>query len=427
MKTRLFWILSRSLLLILLGVSLATVVVAGRFWWQQQTNGAPGGVATPDALREKLDAYGERADELEKLLTLLLGVSTIYAIALGLSAYQQLKDSTDKLQALTDKAEREIGQLPDKLEDLRKDARNEIQQQLKDSVAELDGFREDAQREIERFVARVETKFPLLADMDISIRTIMDELIRLLPVIDSSEWSDRDYQRLTRERRQEILFYEKTVAALVYFDLQRADDIRRTVSEIYHGLGNFYGLKYHWEGKQDDDKERARFYLERAIHHDSENAGALNDRGYLAVYLDDPPDEAKAKVLFGKSLKADPEQQRARYNLAYIEHAEGNYRRSEELLSEALIMKHWQNGSPARNRDSILYNRACAYARLGELQKAMADLEAVFPAGDDYTGTEWTELRTQFREDIRPDKDLHSLARSQPFAERVKVIADRLA
>jgi hypothetical protein len=437
MKRWILWTVARSLLFILLGITVATLVVTGRFWWQQEVHRAPTGASTADAVKEKLDAYSERADELEKLLSLLLGVSTIYAIALGLSAYQQLKDSTDKLEALSSKAEDEIRQLPGKLEGLRKDAQTEIQKQIADAAKELANLkqeaenrirllREDAQKEIDEFVVKVETKFPLFADMDISILAIVDQLIRLLPVMDSSEWNHQEYQTLIRERGQEIAFYEKTVAALIYFDLQRASPIRRTVSEIYHGLGNFYGLKYYWEGKQVNDKERARFYLERAIQHDAANSGALNDRGYLATYLDEPPDRTKAKALFSKSLEVDPEQQRARYNLAFLEHDEGNYRRSVELLGEALEMKRWQARTPARNRNSILYNQACAYARLNELPQAMANVEVVFPAGPDYTADEWKELVTQFKNDIKPNEDLYPLAATEPFASKIKALAARL-
>ena len=200
-QKRKWWLFSRILLCILLGISLATVVITGRFWWQQQANGPTGSAATPEALKEKLEFYDKRADELEKLLTLLLGVSTIYAIALGLSAYQQMKDSADSLKNL----------------------------------------RKEAEKEIDEFVVKVESKFPLFADMDLRIREIMDRLMLLLPVID---WSDEDYRNLTEPLKQEILFYEKTVASLECFDLRGTRHIRQTVSEIYHGLGNFYGLRY---------------------------------------------------------------------------------------------------------------------------------------------------------------------------------------
>src|SRR5579862_2092512 len=97
MRKRHYWLACQILLYTLLGACLATVVVTGRFWWQEQHNRAQGSAATAGDLKDKLEAYEKRADDLEKLLTLLLGVSTIYAIALGLSAYQQLKDSADKL------------------------------------------------------------------------------------------------------------------------------------------------------------------------------------------------------------------------------------------------------------------------------------------------------------------------------------------
>src|SRR5208282_3024537 len=108
MRKRHWWVASRLLLFILLGVALATVVITARFWWQQPANRPIGGAATPDALKEKLEEYDKRADELEKLLELLLGVSTIYAVALGLSAYQQLKDSADKLEDLSKDAQKKI-------------------------------------------------------------------------------------------------------------------------------------------------------------------------------------------------------------------------------------------------------------------------------------------------------------------------------
>lgn len=407
MRSRVLWVLSRTLLLVLLGAALATLWVTGRFWWQQQANLAPPSGTTLEALKEKLEAYDKRADELEKLLALLLGVSTIYAIALGFSAYQQLKDSAEKLEDLRENAQAKIDQLP----------------------AEITNIKKAASEEIQEFAAKVQSKFPLFADMDVAIRDIMDRLTHLLPVID---WSDEDYRNLTPELKQEILFYEKTVAALEYFDLRRVRHIRQTASEIYHGLGNFYGLKYASEDKQsEEDKDRSRFYLDRAIRHDPENSGALNDRGFLAANLDRPPDYQKAREVFIRSLELDPEQQRARYNLAYVEHAEKNYARSEQLLSEALDKKRWQTKLPARHRDSILYNRACARTRLGELSssrkrdyldKAIVDLEAVFPVGPVYS----PELVTSFKNDIQPGEDLALLTLDEPWKTRIATLVARL-
>jgi tetratricopeptide (TPR) repeat protein len=398
MPTPRFGFITRVLLYILLGISLAMVITAGAFWWQLPANQPTRVTATAENLKEKLEAYDKRADELEKLVTLLLGVSTIYAVALSLSAYQQLKDSADKLESLKKDAEKEIDRLPDDIAKIR----NEAKADMRD------------------FVVKVESKFPLFADMDIAIRTVMDELISLLPVID---WSDADYRRLSDQERQKIFFYEKTVASLEYFDLRSTRDMRQTTSEIYHGLGNYYGLKYVSDGKvHTEDREKSRFYLDRAIRHDRQNTGALNDRAFLALYLDAPPKYADAKQLFSKSLEADSEQQRARYNLAYLEHSDKNYRRAGQLLTEALSMKRWQNKLPARNRNDILYNRGCAYARLGEPEEALKDLEEVFSVRGDYT----EELVKQFKQDIQSNGDLFSLASTTPWDSRIAALRSRL-
>ena len=408
MRKRHYWLACQLLLYMLLGVCLSTVVVTGRFWWQEQHNRPLGNAATPVELKDKLEAYDKRADDLEKLLTLLLGVSTIYAIALGLSAYQQLKDSADKLEVLRQDAQSKIDQLP----------------------GEIDSIKQSAGKDIDEFVLKVQSKFPLFADMDIAIREIMDRLMHLLPVID---WSDEDYEGLNPQLREEILFYEKTVAAFEYFDLRRVRHLRETASEIYHGLGNFYGLRYGREGKQEADKERSRFYLDRAIRYNTRNTGALNDRGFLAANLDVPPDYVKAREVFTKSFESDGEQQRARYDLAYVEHSEGNYRRAEALLSEALKKKRWQGKLAARHRPSMLYNRACAYARIGEsgsetaqkqvwFEKAMADLKQVYPI-DLVVGP---ELPGNFRNDIKPGKDLYCLSVDDRWKVEIEEIRKRL-
>ena len=404
---RTLWFVSRTLLWIFIGAALATVIAAGRFWWQQPVNGPVLKGKTPEALSEKLDLYDKRAEELDKLLALLLGLSTIYAIALSLSAYQQLKDSADKLEDLRKEAQDKINQLPGEIANIKATARDDLND----------------------FALRMQSKYPLFADMDIAIRGIMDRLMHLLPVLD---WSDEDYRCLPPQVKQEILFYEKTVAAFEYYDLERIPKVRLTASEIYHGLGNFYGLRFVLESHLEEDKERSRFYLDRAIFYNPENVGALNDRGFLAMNLDKPPDFAKARKTFTESLAADPGQQRARYNLAYVEHVEkGNYARSKQLLSEALEKKAWQNGSPARHRASILYNRACAYARLGEsdvsqkqnyFDKALADLKEMCDVGI----ADRAELPKSFKDDLQPGGDLSPLTSGNPWMKQVEEIAARL-
>jgi tetratricopeptide (TPR) repeat protein len=185
--------------------------------------------------------------------------------------------------------------------------------------------------------------------------------------------------------KQEILFYEMTVATFDLFDVTVA---RQEISEIYHGLGNYYGQKYvddrtkHRENQL--DMERSQFYLDRAIRTDRTNVSALNDRSFLALALALPPDFLAAIEVLEGSLLAEPPQQRARYNLALVRQSQGDYSESERLLTEALALTNWENTPVPKRVVNLYYNRACARTRLAKATKihdflgeAMSDLREV--------------------------------------------------
>jgi hypothetical protein len=396
---------ARSVMWVLAGVSFALFLLASGLWWEA-SEGTRLSMVTPRSnelaqnVKDKLEGYEKRADDLEKLLSLLIAMTAIYGLALGLSAYLQAKESAEKLEAIRKDAIQQANDSGTRLKQIEDDARREAQK----LPTELKTIRDEAQHSVEQFVERARSRFPILEDMDNGIRSMVVRITRLLPVID---WTDENFRRLQAQDKQEILYYEKAIAALEPFDLR---SVRRDVSEIFHGLGNFYGLKYSTEKEEkkkepqkpaplDDDKERSRFYLERSLSQDPINVGALNDRVFFALNIDPGPEEyKKALDLCQASLKSDPEQQRARYNLALLEHTfKKDYRRSEELLTEALDRKTWQLERPAGHHFSILYNRACARARLRELAEAIQDLEEAIPAA---MPTD-SQLKGQFLADIR--------------------------
>ena len=81
----------------------------------------------------------------------------------------------------------------------------------------------------------------------------------------------------------------------------------------------------------------------------------------------------------------------------------------------------------------MLYNRACAYARIGEsgsetaqkqvwFEKAMADLKQVYPI-DLVVGP---ELPGNFRNDIKPGKDLYCLSIDDRWKAEIEEIRKRL-
>jgi hypothetical protein len=418
MADKAFWSRNFLRLGILIGALVvalsATLVFALVVPWRNKTD--PGtavvGAKLTDAaqdverLKERLEAYEKRINELKELAAVLLGVSTIYGIALGLSSYfgmqqavEQAKASAAQIETMRQQAVQQGQHFETKLE--------ELLNKTEDKAAEL--------------ILRIRSQFPFLGDMELAVDRITDHLINLLPHIDWSAEEQR-YRDLSPEQKQDVLYYEKTVAALEFFDLRF---LRRQASQIYHGLGNFYGLRYKLESKASDDRDRAGFYLERAVTENNRDAAALNDCGYF--YLEVSVDLARARQRFELSLKVDPEQQRALYNLSIVEHSEKHYERSERLLTESLDKARWQECPRPDRRYNIFYNRACARVQLAEdpenrtrtaelHESALKDLQEAFPGG----------LEKAFHDDVGPGRDLYPLVIDAAYAGEMQQLIKRL-
>jgi len=404
------WMISVSILLVLIGASAATIIISGRLWLHIEARQAGGSGNV--ALEKQLELYEKHADELEKLLSFLLVLTALYGIALGVNAYQQAKDSSDRTDQITKRAEQSVEHLEKKLTALRNEAKQEV----------------------DEFLNRMRSTFPVFGGMDNAIRNIMFNLIRLLPILD---WSEDGYRNLTNQEKQEICFYEKTVASFEYFDL---GTLRGPASEIHHGLGNFYGLKFLIDGKDPDHWERSVFYLERAIRQNWRNIGALNDRAMLAISYNDPLKQpadlesfrtTEARKYFHQSLTVDPDQQRPVYNLAWFLHGEKKYKEAAEMLTEALEKDRWQETSSPPRRRSILYNRACAWSRSAEtaagpdlrsslLIKAWGDLDEAFRPG-----TNDRILVQNLKSDLQPGGDLRPVFEDTSTRDRIQELIKR--
>lgn len=260
-------------------------------------------------MKERLELYGKRADDIQRLITILLTVSTIYGIALAVNAYTEVKNSAQKVDKLLEKTEADVLKI-----------------------------------------------FPLFEAIESSINNMMHHLLGVLPRLDLHE---KTYASFSAEEKEKIFYYEKSVSALEVFNMKPFSE---QVSAIFHGLGSFYALKYQAQ-KTPQDRERSVFYLEKAIELDPKNVKALNDRGYAALVMDQ--DFENAKKYLTKSLDIDDDQQRPRYNLAYIAHMQKEYLKSVEHITEALARHKWQVSPYAPRRMDLYYQRACSYVRLG--------------------------------------------------------------
>lgn len=291
--------------------------------------------------------YGKRADDIQRLITVLLTLSTIYGIALAVNAYTQVKDSAQKVDKLLEKTEADVLKI-----------------------------------------------FPLFETIESSINNMMHHLLGVLPRLDVHE---KTYASFSAEEKEKIFYYEKSVSALEVFNMKPFSE---QVSAIFHGLGSFYALKYQ-EQKTPQDRERSIFYLEKAIELDPKNVKALNDRGYAALVIDQ--DLESAKKYFTRSLDIDDDQQRPRHNLAWIAHKQKQYLKSVEHVTEALSRHKWQVSPYAPRRLDLYYHRACSYVRLGiaggtaaikvdYFDFSVKDLKVVAEHQD----TDWTSILTVF-------------------------------
>jgi tetratricopeptide (TPR) repeat protein len=379
----------------------------------------PRGISQQEALlREKLNSYEKSAEDLKSLVSLLLGLSSLYALSLGVASYIGVQEAKDR----ADKTVERLNQLEEK-----------TGARVQDYERRLERQSGEVEARIETEVLNIRRQFPLFRDMQESIQKIGDHLGEFLP---DGDFGRDVFKRIDVKDRVMIEHFERSVAAFEFFDLA---PFAKDASRVYVMLGSYYSHKYAretGENKKDSkanpppdsgDLERATWYLSRAHKVLPRGIAPLNELGYLYVVV--MGQNEKAVPHLEKSLEFQTDQQRARHLMAIIEHTRGTEELSKGNSAQAVtyfmeslkLLDHaidkctrWQaTPEPARYRRALLYNRACALARLAELgteketyaSRALADLESVFPSE-----LEPEEQRlSDFQSDIKDAADLHVL------------------
>ncbi|HEX3375769.1 MAG TPA: hypothetical protein VHS29_02845 [Candidatus Acidoferrales bacterium] len=370
-------------------------------------------------LREKLNNYEKNAEDLKSLVSLLLGLSSLYALSLGVASYfgvQEAKDRADKTI--------------DGLTKLEANAKANVQ----DYERRLEKQTGDVEKHIKEFieteVLNVHRQFPLFRDTQESIQKIGNNLGQFVP---DGDFGRDIFQKIDVKQRVMIEYFESSVAAFEFFDLQ---PFEKDVSRVYVMLGSYYSHKYAREATENSrdskknpppdsaDLERATLYLNRAHKVFPHSIAPLNELDYLYVIV--MGQNEKAVEFLQTSLDLQTNQQRARHLMAIIEHTRGTeelskgnsakaiprFLESLKLLDYAIDKcTRWQATlEHPRYGRALRYNRACALARLAELgietvthaSRAMDDLELVFP-----TRQEPEEQRvSDFQNDMKNTGDL---------------------
>jgi tetratricopeptide (TPR) repeat protein len=387
------------------------------------------------SLREKLNFYEKSADEQKTLASLILGLSTLYGLALGIGAYVDMKESRDRA---------------DKIFDQITEKRRENEKRFGDEIARSREAFEKVRLDFRR-------EFPLFSDTQSAIGNIRAMLSHYIPEV---EYGKENLLKLQHDGRRRVMieYFEHSVAAFEFFSLE---PFREDATMIYSMLGSHYSHQFareREEGKVQPVKEsidvaKARFYLERARKIGPAEIVPLNEMAFLQVIVLGEAEEARP--ILKKSLELRPKQQRANYYLSIVEHMAGtknqaerefsearaSYQESVRLLTEAIVLEDWQASHKDDHhadkvkdleiyRRAFYYNRACAKARLAELEgdeaarnklswEAVDDLKKTFPVDKKAD----PRREKDFQKDVL-DKtgDLYQLAQREEVKKEVQGI-----
>jgi hypothetical protein len=404
-----------AILALLALLTIQLILEAGRWERYVEVSRPPIGISDEEKIIQmKLSYYEKSADELKTLTSLMLGLSTVFGLALGVSSYFNLKTTKEQYET------------------------------------ELKRLKETIDSE----VLTLHRDFPLFRDLH---RSISDMRFNLQKFIPESDYGKNVFGSIDTDERMMVMYFERTVATFEFFDLS---PFKNDASSIYTMLGSYYSHKYSHEKTKFEnaknekstekkkqrrpkapniqDVARARLYLRRAKEVLPDNFSALNEIGFLEVIVTNEPD--RALTALRKSLELNGNQQRARYFLAITEHVAGanelsrnparavrNFRQSVELLEGAFPQEHWQiSPAPAGYIRAMHYNCACGYARLGELEddkkiqsnlfeSAMSHLKQSFPI-EKYE----KNRKDALREDLLRGGDLDVLGRQAKHRDEIE-------
>ncbi len=328
-----------------------------------RANGPTSGEAM--VLKAQFDYLERRADDLQRLASILLLFSTLFAAVAGVSTYLNVNQAVERASTLAETAEKHFS-----------DARSRADSGLERLEHVVSEVRAKADGEI----AEIRREFPMFGYMNHVISRILAEFDALLDqdFLSSGSTGRVDlFSQLSPEKRQRVFFYEKSVAALAMMDMRAYSN---EMSRIYRGLGLFFGSRAYSVADKvgDSDLERAVFYFDRANRVGAESAAIYNDMAFFMIDSKRPDLWPRAEEILRRSLDLLDNQQRARLELSYIAIKRRDYTTAEKILGDALSRSSWETGNDPPRNDKMHYNFACTLAAQDRLDEALAHLEQAF-------------------------------------------------
>ena len=323
----------------------------------------------PEAVRvvvAQLAEYRAEAESLRVLAQALIALGSLYAIALGVTQYFA------------------VAQIARRAE-LSATAVETMRAELTKSYPMLEGLG----RQLDVMVTRVNAVFEGSEDLDFG----------------------ESIQRLSPQNRLEL---SRVESLLPLYDHHAGPNVE--LSKMFAGVGRFHLIAGVQAVDRASEEElmlhRARHLLESAMRFQPQNFMALND---LSVTLWRLHRREDARLRANESLRIEPAQQRALYNLSRFAKDEQQYETAIQHLTAALAGDRvWQVGQSAGRARDIRYNRACYRSLLGQ---EMDEGGSLTP-GNTLAGEALSDLRqsahpslaTYFEEDLKDGGDLIWLA-----------------
>lgn len=351
-----------------------------------------------DGLTKAKEALKDRFDSVEWVLSIVLATIGLLTVAQGLFAFFSAQNYVNQADQAIDRAGK--------------------------AVTAAETTEQEVVRRFEELAARIQARFPMLADTESARAEAFAKLSKLISPLTNAD--ENLYAKSDPLTRQEVFAIESFSA--IQF-LTAADRGNELVANL-RLLGRFYAGKFLSDGQGfQPDFDRSYYYFILAEQKSHRSYCVLNDLGWLFIAVAKPTDWDKGRAFFEESLRSKPDQQRALYNLGTMLMVleKGNQARLEQArdyLLKARRQPNWETAPNPTMASHIDYNLACVCDALAGIATDPAVKSSLLGECCDYlehTAALGTQPKKLLDEDLQTG-DLINLAGSQPHAHRLRAI-----
>ena len=345
--------------------------------------------ARAQLFQDKLEIYSRRVNDMESLVIILLGITGLYTIVFILTADFNARSTGRQVARAMLNVKEQMAISIGNLRELKEEARAAFRAEAKKASERLDQIQQRAHEMIEQARAEAQSVAPVPGEIERDIEKIQQRLAELA----AGPHSD--------EERRELMHYE---AALPTVELFHSRRLGVQLARTYGTLAKYYATT---------DPIRSRFYLNRAAVLAPGDFETANNAGALAME-GNPPDLRRAREHFEQSLASQPNQQRAKYELARIARSEPDFEKALGLLESALRSEKWETQQDAGHTALVQYELACVLAHRGlqNYQRAIDCLSGAFEHPS-------PQLDEWLLRDIEEGGDLFELANTPPYSKAI--------